>query len=263
MKILPRSNTIYKSLLLYRMIRYRKGHGVHSPFVFGLITKVIDVSHQFYCQKDIENTRKKSHTINQKILLRKKQNPGKFEEYTIGKVVKKEAITPRRGALLLRLTNYFKPKSILQIGVSSGISSLYLSSYTSSLNFTVLEKSPEMALVAERVFEEHNRQKIDVKVADYKDSLPAILKDDYLLDFVFINIANDVAENEYVFNQIVNHLHDSSVVVISGIKASAGMRSFWKKIIEHQDITVTVDLYSMGLIFFKKKLHKRNYIVSF
>ena len=54
MRIIPKANTLRKGILLYRGIRYRKGFGVHSPFVFNLITKVIEERCQYYSFYDIE-----------------------------------------------------------------------------------------------------------------------------------------------------------------------------------------------------------------
>ena len=58
MRIIPKANTLRKGILLYRGIRYRKGFGVHSPFVFNLITKVIEERCQYYSFYDIELIRK-------------------------------------------------------------------------------------------------------------------------------------------------------------------------------------------------------------
>ena len=48
-----------------------------------------------------------------------------------------------------------------------------------------------------------------------------------------------------------------------GQKRRVKMREFWKEICSHPEVTVTIDLYSMGIVFFNKKLHKRDYIVYF
>ena len=58
MPIIPKINSFRKSILLYRGIRYRKGFGVHSPFVYNLITKVIEERCPYYCFDDIELVRK-------------------------------------------------------------------------------------------------------------------------------------------------------------------------------------------------------------
>ena len=58
MNALSKTNTLRKSLLLYRFLRYRKGFGVHSPFAFSFITKVIDERCPYYCYDEIELVRK-------------------------------------------------------------------------------------------------------------------------------------------------------------------------------------------------------------
>ena len=128
MQIIPKVNTLRKGSLLYRSIRYRKGFGVHSPFVFNLITKVIEEKCSYYSFYDIE-------------LLRKQL----LQTRSIGEIVKREAIRPKHGALLFRLTNYFKSRNILQIGTTMGLSTLYLTSYATGLRCIVLENIPEFA----------------------------------------------------------------------------------------------------------------------
>jgi len=263
MKFTLKSNSFRKNILLYRKLRYRKGHGVHSPFVYNLISKVINERGCFYCQDEIEHTRKKAFCLKQAVRLRRKKNPEKFRDVAIGEVIKKEAVTPRTGALLLRLTNYFKPETILQIGGAADMSALYLSSYSTDLKCVVVEKSPEMASVARLVLELHNHHAVDLRTGDYEEVLPSVLAELPQPDFVFLNLVKDTKENEYVFNQCLRRLHNEAVLVVSGIKASRYMRAFWRTVREREEVTVTIDLYSVGLVFFNKKLHKRNYIVSF
>ena len=83
------------------------------------------------------------------------------------------------------------------------------------------------------------------------------------VDFVFFNTIYEQQNNVWLFNECSKHVHDGSVFVFEGIKASRKMREFWKEVCAHPEVTVTVDLYSMGIVFFNKKLHKRDYIVYF
>ena len=240
MQILPKVNTLRKGSLLYRSIRYRKGFGVHSPFVFNLITKVIEEKCSYYSFYDIELLRKQLLFKEGEITYPDRQNKGKRKTRSISEIVKRESIRPKHGALLFRLANYFKSKNILQIGTTMGLSTLYLTSYATGLRCIALENVPEFATIARQAFAKEGRNPIDLRIGNYKDLLPQALNDINSLDFVFF-----------------------TVFVFEGIKASRKMRELWEEICACPEVTVTLDLYSLGIVLFNKKLHKRDYIVYF
>ncbi|MCD8269013.1 MAG: SAM-dependent methyltransferase [Parabacteroides sp.] len=262
MQIIPKANTLRKSVLLYRGIRYRGGYGVHSPFVFNLIKKVIEERCSYYSFYDIELVRKQL-LFRDAVITCPDRKKGKMRSRTIGEIVECEAIKPKHGALLFRLTNYFKSKNILQLGTSMGLSTLYLTSYASGLRCIALENVPEFADIARIVFDKAARNPVDLRTGSYKDLLPQALEDIKEVDFVFFNTLYEQQNNVWLFNECIKHIHDGSVFVFEGIKASRRMREFWKEICAHPEVTVTIDLYSMGIVFFNRKLHKRDYIVYF
>jgi hypothetical protein len=245
MLILPKKNSIRKSVLLYRRILRRKGHGVHSPFVYNLITKVIEERCPYYRFSDIESLRRR-------LIVQKEARS----------VMVREAIRPKHGALLFRLTNYFRSKNILQIGASAGLSTLYLTSYAQDVRCMTLEKTSERASIARWVYEKAARTPINLQVGDYQKLLPSTLQDMGRVDFVFFNTRTE-SSNASLFGLCAGYAHKDTVFVFEGIKANRSMRNLWKTVCAHPDVTVTVDLYSMGIAFFNKKLHKRNYTVYF
>ena len=263
MRIIPKANTLRKGILLYRGIRYRKGFGVHSPFVFNLITKVIEERCQYYSFYDIELIRKQLLFQDDEITYPDRQQKGKMRRRTIGRIVEREAIRPKHGALLFRLANYFKSKHILQFGPSMGLSTLYLTSYASDLKCIALENVPEFASIARIAFGKAARNPVDLRVGSYKDLLPKALKDMEQLDFVFFNTLYEQQNNSWLFEECLKHVHGDTVFVFEGIKTSRKMREFWREVCCHPEVTVTIDLYSMGIVFFNKKLHKMDYIVYF
>lgn len=263
MQIIPKANTLRKSVLLYRGIRYRKGYGVHSPFVFNLITKVIEERCSYYSFYDIELIRKQLLFRDNIITYPDRQQKGVVRSRTVGEIVGREAIKPKHGALLFRLTNYFKSKNILQLGPSMGLSTLYLTSYATGLKCIALENIPEFASIAQIAFDKAARNPVDLRTGSYKELLPQALKDIKQLDFVFFNTLYEQQNNIWLFNECVKQVHNETIFVFEGIKASRKMREFWKEVCSYPEVTVTVDLYSMGIVFFNKKLHKRDYIVYF
>lgn len=233
-------------------IGYRKGHGVHSPFVYNLITKVIEERCLYYRFQDIELLRKQ--------LLHKEEVIAK---QTIAAIVKREAIKPKHGALLFRLTNYFRPEKILQIGSSMGLSTLYLSSYKPGLTCISLEDTPEYASISQWVYEKGARTSIDLRIGDYKQLLPGILEEMDTLDFVFFKLRKKQEEELRIFQECLHYITDQTVFVFEGIRTSRRMRDCWKQVCAHEKTTVCLDLFSMGIVFFNPKLHKRVYNVYF
>ena len=263
MSFIPSASTLRKGLLLYRRIRYRKGFGVHSPFVFGLITKVIEEKCPYYSFFDIEVQRKKLLLDNQNITYHDKQNKDRLKTRTIAQITKREAIKPKHGKLLFRLANYFKAEKILQIGGGTGLSTLYLTSYSHKIRCTVLDDRPELANIAKKVFGWESRNNIDIRLGSYKETLPIALDDIGKPDLIFFNTQFEQQDNLWMFNECVKHVNDKSVFVFKGIKDNRNMRDMWREIKTHPDVRITLDLYSMGIVLFNKKLNRRDYKVFF
>ncbi len=111
---------------LYRKIRYRKGHGVHSPFAYNFIVNIIEENLPYYIFKDIEKRRTellKNETIVDFLNLK-----GISKKKTVAEITSKETQPGKYGALLFRLVNFLQCKSILQVGASTGIMTLYIAS---------------------------------------------------------------------------------------------------------------------------------------
>ncbi|MCD7916195.1 MAG: SAM-dependent methyltransferase [Tannerellaceae bacterium] len=263
MRIIPKTNTLRKTILIYRSIRHRNGHGVHSPFVFNLITKVIEEKRPYYTFHDIELLRKQLIYKEEKITYPDRHHKGKLRTRSISKIVAQEGIKPKHGALLFRLANYFKPRSILHIGPSMGLSALYLSSYQTGANCIALEHIEEFATISRWIYERAGRNPVSLQVGAYQNTLPPVLTSLNQLDLVYFNTATETFENEWLFTTCLKYIHDQTVFVIKGIKSNKEMRAFWSAVTGRPKVTVTIDLYSMGLVFFNRKLHKRNYKTYF
>ena len=211
MQIIPKANTLRKSVLLYRGIRYRKGYGVHSPFVFNLITKVIEEHCSYYSFYDIELIRKQLLFRDNIITYPDRQQKGKLRRRTVGEIVKREAIKPKHGALLFRLANYFKSQNILQLGPSMGLSTLYLTSYAPGLRCIALENIPEFASIARIAFEKAARNPVDLRTGTYKELLPQALKEMKQVDFVFFNTLYEQQNFLFVVNKTAYHSYNVAI----------------------------------------------------
>jgi len=219
---------------------------------------VIEEKASYYRYNDIERIRKQ---------LRYKEKlfdiPVKTTNRTVEDILKQESILPKYGALLFRLTNYFRPQNILQVGPTIGLSTLYLTSYAPGLKCISLENIPAYTSISKWVYANYARTPIDLRTGNLKESLPTALHDLGNVDFVYFNTPNEQNTNIGLFNECIKFAHKGTVFVFQGIQANRYMRELWEMVCAHPEITVSIDLFSMGIALLNKKIHKRNYTVYF
>ena len=82
------------------------------------------------------------------------------------------------------------------------------------------------------------------------------------LDFMIVP-ANNAATLSHQLKQGWPNLHSGSVVVLQGIYSNQGMRQLWQSIKERQEVTVTIDLFHVGLVFLHEGQAKEDFRISF
>ena len=65
------------------------------------------------------------------------------------------------------------------------------------------------------------------------------------------------------FEKCLQHIHPDTVFIFDDIHWSAGMEEAWSLIRRHPKVKVCIDLYLMGIVFFKEELSKENFTLRF
>src|SRR5689334_15156674 len=165
-------------------------HDIHSPFLFDLYTNVIMDSSRFYAFERIESVRSKMLLSSEKIPVFDFGTGGEEKKQRLLSLnfIAKNYIKPaREGQLLFRLVNFFKPKTILELGTSLGITTLYLSAPLSNSTVITLEGCPNTSAVAKRNFERLAASNIQQVTGEFGQSLPQALSKTRQLDFVYFD----------------------------------------------------------------------------
>ena len=115
-----------------------------------------------------------------------------------------------------------------------------------------IEGCPNTAAVAGLNFRALGLDNVQLEVGNFDDILPGILKSQTQLDFVYIdgNHRKDATLN--YFEWCLPKVHENSMLIFDDIYWSEGMKEAWAEIKRHPQVTVTVDLFWIGLVFFKK-----------
>jgi predicted O-methyltransferase YrrM len=216
------------SRLLYK-IRHHRGHGIHSPFVFDLITKVIEEKTPFYVYEDINRYLESFPEL----------------QHQNNKVHR----------LLFRFINWFSAKTILELGAGTGVSTLYLTVASSDIHCRSVEISSEKYEQAGKLYEDWERN-----IQQYNEPYPELGEK---FDCIFVNLRNYKADFSLLADYLLSLVREDSFIIMDGIRTNEEYQMLWRKLIARDEVFVSLDLYHLGILFFDKKYYKRNYKLSF
>lgn len=259
-----------KVKLILKYLKYRitanNKHDIHSPFVFQLLITVINNKSIFSAYKEIEALR---------LTLLKNRTEIQIEDFgagslknktkirTLAEIVRNAAKPPKYAQLLYRLAKHFQPQNILELGTSLGISTAYMAKAAPNANITTIEGSKSIAKIAIENFNALNISNIDVITGNFDVQLPVLLQNSQKLDFVFFDGNHRKRPTLSYFETCLKHKHNDSVFIFDDIHWSAEMEAAWEIIKQSPEVTVTIDLFFIGLVFFRKESSKENFVIRF
>ncbi|MDR2231711.1 MAG: hypothetical protein LBE56_01155 [Tannerella sp.] len=237
---------------IYRNCFYRKGYGIHSPFVFDLITDVIEEDSAFYAYHTFS-------MIREQLLEDDRIIHCKGRKLKVRKALQQYVISQPEGEFLFRLANYLKPESILAIGSSMGFAPLYLAKYNSNVQCITLENEADLAHIADQLLHKESNRSFPVITGSYRDTIHDSIAHFRQIDCLFLAKEIKDDDSNVIFQQCLPLLHDKSYVVMAGIRSTSAKFQRWKQLCQHPRVTVAIDLVDLGLLFFNPKLHKKVY----
>jgi predicted O-methyltransferase YrrM len=172
----------------------------------------------------------------------------------------KETQHKNYGALLFRLVNFFKCQTVLQIGCSTGIMSLYLAlPLRNHCTCYAMENRKDLLKPVADFASENRVHNLHFMAGEYDENLSQLKTKVDSFDLIFINQAGNPAKTQESIQQIMPFIHKKSIVIIDGIARNKEMKDLWKKAKNHPDTRLTIDLFALGIVFFDDKLHKKHY----
>ena len=241
-------------------------HGTHSPFVYKLVDEVI---YDFKSKSDyiaIEAQRKKLLNDESSITvtdLGAGSHLNKNRTKKIKEIAKNALKTPRLAQLIYRLAKEAKPANLLELGTCLGITTAYLSKACPDAEIITIEGCPETAKKAYENFQDLELENIELQVGNFDTLLGRVIESFPQLDFVYIdgNHRKDATLN--YFKWCLPKVTDRSMLIFDDIYWSAGMKEAWAEIKAHPQVTVTIDLFWIGLVFFKKGQAKEHFKIRY
>ncbi|MCI5083674.1 MAG: class I SAM-dependent methyltransferase [Saprospiraceae bacterium] len=239
-------------------------YDIHSPFVFEFAKKVIEDRRLFYAFTFIESYRKELLEDDTLIEIKdhgagSKVNPASARQ--IKDLAKNSAISARTGRQLFKIVHLYKPSLILELGTSLGISAMYQAAASLRSGFVSVEGCPNTAEVAQENFELMGVPHIQVFTGPFDEVLPILLPQMEQLDYLYMDGDHREGASMAYFEACLAKATDQSVFVIADIHWSAAMENAWSRMQEHPKVTLSIDTFNYGVLFFgqqfKTKEHYR------
>lgn len=230
-----------------------KGHGVHSPFVFDFIIHVLNDRKKYDCYLKIESQRKQLLANNTLIEVEdfgagSAVNP--FKRRRIKDIAASSLKGKKYAQLLFRIAHYYRAKTIVELGTSLGITTSYLASASRHSKVYTFEGSGNIASIAKCNFGKFDLKNIELTEGNFEKTLPSINKKIEKVDLLFIDGNHRKVPTLEYFDFFLNKATNNSIFIFDDIHWSEEMEAAWKIIKGHQSVTLTIDLFFIGLVFF-------------
>jgi predicted O-methyltransferase YrrM len=245
------------------LFKSRNKHSVHSPFVFNLITKCF---HKKCTIADLNTflNYKKELSLNTSILEVTDFGAGSrifsSNKRKVSKIAKHVGISNKRARLLINIIQYFKPGSILEIGTSLGLSTAALASSNKNSKITTREGCKETSSIAKNMFEKYHFNNVKLLTGSFDTTLPKIFKNT-IYDFIYFDGNHTRKATLEYFESSLSSINNNSVLLFDDIHWNKEMEQAWEEIKNHPQVTVTIDTYQWGFVFFRKEQEKEHFTI--
>lgn len=125
------------------------------------------------------------------------------------------------------------------------------------------EGCPQTAAVARRNFEQLGLQNVTVVVGDIDQTLAPQIAGLTVIDFAFFDANHRYRPTVQYFETCLTRIHNDTVFVFDDIHWSSEMEQAWAFIKKHPAVSVTVDLFWVGLVFFRHEQPKQDFALRF
>lgn len=222
---------------LYRYLFCRKGYGVHSPFVFDLITNVLEERYGYYAYAELKTAR---------LML---QDAAKM---------KNAGLSQRECEWLFRLANRFKPSRIVTVGSGAGLIPLCLTSYVSGgVHGMALEQDAVIADMTRTLLHERATSPVEVRCEAYEIALPKALAEFGDPDCIVLDGATGALSA--LFRCCADYIREDTLLIIRGIDASPEANETWRTACAFPSATVSIDACTWGIVFFRPGLPRKTF----
>jgi len=147
----------------------------------------------------------------------------------------------------------------LELGTSLGLGTMAMSIVNPSSKIMTLEGCLNTSKLAQRYFDEFKLKNIQLQNATFEDFFNSNSSEKY--DFVFIDGNHSKEHTIRYFNILLDKINKDSILIFDDIHWNAEMTEAWQYLIQHPKVTVSIDTYYWGFLFFRIEQEKQHFTI--
>jgi predicted O-methyltransferase YrrM len=282
----------WKYLHYYFTAANGKGHGIHSPFVFDFVTRVMNDRGSYPAWAAIEELR--GRLLRDRRLL-EIEDMGAGSAFAgaaeavrrrkISDIARRAAKPPRLGQLLFRIAHHYQPATILELGTSLGLSTAYLATGAPGARVISMEGSGSIIETAAEnlhllgVDAELLQGNFDVLLEPLLERIGNACPPSRSalaerggkppgaagpVELAFVDGNHRYEPTLRYFHLLMAHMSAPAVLIFDDIHWSADMERAWAAIRADPQVYMTIDLFFIGLVFLRDEFKvKQDFTIRF
>jgi predicted O-methyltransferase YrrM len=260
---------------LYQTARYlnyillshhRRGHGIHSPFIFDLVSRIFRNKTDPGVVFMVEQVRKRMIADHRKLIINDLGSGSEKHRSNlrnVSHIARRSPVPVKYGELLSKMAAEFGKPAIIELGTSLGISTMYMALSSPGTAVYTIEGCPAIAGIAKQNFTAAELDNIRILEGSFDEILPEFSRMDVKPGLIFIDGNHRKEPVIRYFNKLSEIASDRTVFIIDDIYYSREMAEAWNVIKLHRKVSVSLDIFRMGILFFREGITPKSYTIRY
>jgi len=235
---------------------------MHSPYIFQFILNVLNNKSGFIPPASIEELRVEFLKDKEELVIEDLGAGSRIhsEKKRTVQQLARTAVKPRKyGELFFRLSSFYRPANIIELGTSLGITTAYWAAGNASGKVVTIEGSQAIHNKAVNGFSKLGFTNIEALQGNFDNLLPMVLQDLSHVDVAYIDGNHRYEPTMAYFHQLLEKSGNDTILIFDDIHWSREMEDAWEQIKQHPDVRCTVDIFFLGFVFFRNEFKERQH----